>query len=355
MESLIKAVFQLGPVLCEDEVEQSHWEFLCNQLPVALSAQNKSSLSVRNASRKWELVSAYQKTVRRGNADLAKHLICGMVSLQEERQYMWKRICTTVCEDVGAGNPTLMKFVLAVSSVFTPSKMSGQQALDLWIWLTEMMACSDKSRLYCQFSILENCIKEGAVNAFGSTGHGFHVRQVLATPVGYQASTEGDKWLCKADWRGEGMASGPVRRVQIPGEMVQNGWNPPAVQSIAGLPDYAYDMHTSVGKGVCIKLCGHVQVKNVFNVETPKDKTKAVGYAMFFEEGGRIQAEWQDPQVTELEQRVVAEKHGLSYEAWKALRAAVAECLSTGYVNSAREKKVASLGYLVKNPGYDSH
>ncbi len=85
---------------------------------------------------------------------MAIHLAGGFLSFPTtELKYFWTRITCIVCEDVGAGDPELMDFVLACSQAFTPSV--GRQVLHrVWSFLTIEMCNTQKSRIYCQLSLL---------------------------------------------------------------------------------------------------------------------------------------------------------------------------------------------------------
>jgi hypothetical protein len=113
------------------------WLALCEQLGEydAVTAW----LEVTTVSRKWELVSAYQKSVRRGLTEMAEWLATGFVSLgSKEWAFCWRRICSTATEDVGYGDPELMNFVIACSTVYRVA--NGADVLrTVWLFLTRLM------------------------------------------------------------------------------------------------------------------------------------------------------------------------------------------------------------------------
>jgi hypothetical protein len=76
-----------------------------------------------NKERKWELVSAVQKSIRRGDKQVALRLISVMDSMPEEYAYFWRRLCVIACEDVGPADDTLSAFVVACSTIFPPRLM----------------------------------------------------------------------------------------------------------------------------------------------------------------------------------------------------------------------------------------
>jgi MgsA AAA+ ATPase C terminal len=75
-----------------------------------------------NKERKWELVSAFQKSIRRGDKQMALRLISAMDSMPEEYAYCWRRLCVIACEDVGPADDVLASFVVACATVFPPKK-----------------------------------------------------------------------------------------------------------------------------------------------------------------------------------------------------------------------------------------
>jgi hypothetical protein len=85
--------------------------------------------------RKWEVVSAYQKCVRRGSNDWAQQLVGAVLVFgPEQRRYFWTRITATACEDVGYADPELMRFVIVCAALFPPS--AGEQLTrHLWSFL----------------------------------------------------------------------------------------------------------------------------------------------------------------------------------------------------------------------------
>src|SRR5437016_8323 len=89
-----------------------------------------------DTERKWELVSAFQKSIRRGNKQVALRLISAMDSMPEECAYFWRRFCVIACEDVGPADDTLAVFVVACATVFSP-KRTGDKNYDVFCFLAE--------------------------------------------------------------------------------------------------------------------------------------------------------------------------------------------------------------------------
>src|SRR6266536_4280804 len=81
---------------------------------------------VLEKSRKWELVSAFQKSIRRADKRTALRLVSAMAGMPEEYAYFWRRICVIACEDVGPADDTLAKFVVACSTLFARKRARSE-------------------------------------------------------------------------------------------------------------------------------------------------------------------------------------------------------------------------------------
>jgi replication-associated recombination protein RarA len=77
------------------------WVSLCAKLR-DYQPPLKGSFAIEKR-RKWELVSAFQKSIRRGDKQIALRLISAMDTMPSEYGYFWRRLCVIACEDVGLG------------------------------------------------------------------------------------------------------------------------------------------------------------------------------------------------------------------------------------------------------------
>jgi hypothetical protein len=205
------------------------------------------------------------------------------------------------------------------------------------------MCKSQKSRIYCAYSIMENALtnKEQKYETFDKSEYGKKVRSVLLNP---KPLSKRDDWLLKNNWRAEGMLVGPIWHEALSPSMKTLEYQPPEPLLFKGLPDYAYDKHTRVGKKVCNRLCYPLHDFWMQNALVP-DKSEAVGWALFFEEGGLIQEELYSPEVSTLEGEVVAERYRLSWQGWCDLRFQVRLLVASGKVNDNRLSVLQNQGY----------
>lgn len=347
-------LLKLGEILVlpSQNEDFSDWSAMVEGVHSAVTTgDHHETLRLNNLNRKWEVVSAYQKSVRRGNTLLAENLISAMFSVPAERQYMIRRVCTVAAEDIGAGNPLLMKFVLAVSSVYTPSTLDNQQTRSLWQYLTRLLCESPKSRLYCQLSIMGEAIKnpERHYRLFDS-GLGAAVRDVSRTDQS-RSAINCTGWLAGAQWRAEGMALGPAWHQMLPEvarplTLSSICFNAPTM--LSALPEYCYDKHTQLGQQVIAKLCWTSDAKALFKQYPPVSKKDLLGWAMFFEEGGLIKDELKQTAISALEQRLAAERHGIPADGWLEARAIMAKLLDNGVVHDFRVEALKQRCYCYR-------
>src|SRR5713101_9412864 len=113
------------------DTASNRWVSLCTGLR---DYQAPCTSVAINKERKWELVSAFQKSIRRGDKQMALGLISAMDSMPEEYAYFWRRLCDIACEDVGPADDNLAAVGVACATVFTPKK-TGNKNYDLICFL----------------------------------------------------------------------------------------------------------------------------------------------------------------------------------------------------------------------------
>jgi hypothetical protein len=295
-----------------------------------------ASLTIKHVDRKWELVSAYQKTVRRGDTELALRLVSAMCSLPAELPYFWKRVCTTATEDVGAGDKDVMNFVVTCSMIYLPKKAADYQ-YKILCFLTEMMCETTRSRAYCSMSIIEGMLKAGVKPAMDQ-----QEKDLCNAIMGVQ---EKEGWAKKNNWRGETMLIFQLADYEL--KLANNFWKRPAPLMLKGLPNYAYDMHTRSGKmalgGVAAKYAPVVEFFAA--CPTLQNKAEVVGWAILFEEGLKIDEEELDIPLAYLEQKFIAAKFGWKFDKWMDFREIVRVALEKGEIDSFREWALSKQEY----------
>ena len=322
------------------EAPTERWLKLCDELrdyPLPTI-----DLKILEVERKWELVSAYQKAVRRGLSPLAGRLVGGFMSFEDkELSYFWRRVCTTACEDVGFGDIELMNFVIACSALITP-KVGRIALFRVWSFLTEKMCLAQKSRIYCQLSIIEGMIKEEKIPKNLDDWE----KGVLTCRGTSSQCSHKEYWAEKNNWRGEGMLKFQNRNLSLsPHQAKQKVWHPKEHKSLAGFPDFCYDMHTRVGKGLCIRMSGYPIFKEYFLKHPVTDKAMAIGWALFLAEGGLIESGLIDSKVSKLEMKFVALKMGWSVSVWIGFFLLMVDALAKEDVNRFRTRILSEKRY----------
>src|ERR1035438_3062473 len=80
------------------------WVLLCNALRQYDAPPGRLVLA---KERKWELVSALQKSIRRGEKEITLHLLSAIDGMPGQYGYFWRRLCVIACEDVGPADDVL--------------------------------------------------------------------------------------------------------------------------------------------------------------------------------------------------------------------------------------------------------
>jgi hypothetical protein len=323
-----------------EEEPSKRWMELCCRMQ---KHQHKiPPVSDLDPQRKWEFVSAYQKCVRRGLSDWAIRLLGGFQSIfssqPQEKSYFWKRIQTTACEDVGYGDTELMNFVLACSTAFTPSKVTDPQLMRIWSFLTKQTCNAQKSRVYCQLSIIEGMLKHSQKPATLDEWESALIHKIL-TPI---LDTPRQKWAKKNSWRGDGM----VHFQHLTFDVISGEDEIRPFEAIGGLPDFALDMHTRVGTRVLRFLSERFPFRQFLEKHRSKlGSGTTLGWSLFFCEGGKIEHRLYDPRLDLLEAKFIAHQFGWHLREWRRLVKLMEEVVADGTVNRLRKNVVACMPY----------
>jgi hypothetical protein len=317
------------------EAASNRWMSLCNGLRDYQAPCR--SLTI-NKERKWELVSAFQKSIRRGDKQTALRLISAMDSMPEEYAYFWRRLCVIACEDVGPADDLLACFVVACATVFLPKK-TGKENYDLFCFLTEQMCdLSARSRIYCSYGVIEPVAIRSELPELLVEDRPIvsAIMQRKATVLAPENPRQ--EWQRKNDWRAEGLLK--FVGLTLPLEMTTVQTPLPAHKIHFDLPSYCYDMHTRVGLEMLKRLVrgvpGTEDIKKLFQQNKITSAHTVLGEALFFMEGGRIRGELIYEPLSWLEQRVFAHQAGLPPDRWLELRALVDKALESGVIDRVR-------------------
>jgi len=311
------------------------WSCLCDALRQYEAPAERWNLA---RERKWELASALQKSIRRGDKSAALHVVAAIP--REEHAYFWRRLCVIACEDVGPADDVLAAFVVACSTVFPPRK-TGDENYRLFCFLTEQMcALPTRSRIYCSYGIIEPAAAKAGLPQLTVEDQAI-VEAIIKTREAVQApQNPWREWQKKNDWRAENL----LRYVglHLPLEMSEVQKPIPPSRILFDLPSYCLDMHTRVGLKVLQKLVrgvdGAESIREFLEENKVRNAHRALGEALFFVEGGRIKGELVYEPLCSLEQRVFAHKNRLGLDEWLHLRVLVEKALRTGIIDRVREE-----------------
>ena len=319
------------------EAASNRWMSLCTALR---DYRAPCRSLVINKERKWELVSAFQKSIRRGDKQVALRLISAMDSMPEEYGYFWRRLCVIACEDVGPGDDLLALFVVACATVFPPKK-TGSKNYDLLCFLAgQMCDLSARSRIYCSYGVIEPVAIRSELPELAVED-----RPIVAAIMQRKAAVQAPEnplreWQKKNDWRAEGLLK--FVGLTLPMKMTTVQAPVPPYKMLFDLPCYCFDTHTRVGRAMLKRLVlgvkGAEGIKELFQQNRIKSAHLALGGVLFFEEGGRIQGELIYEPLCSLEQRVFAHQFRLSLDIWSELRVLVGKAVQEGIVDRVREE-----------------
>ncbi len=260
--------------------------------------------------------------------------------MPEEYAYLWRRLCVIACEDVGPADDTLAAFVVACSTVFPPKK-TGNKNYDLLCFLAEQMCdLSTRSRIYCSYGVIEPAAMKSELPELRAEDKPI-VSAIMQRKAAVQTPTSTwQEWQRKNDWRAEGLLR--FVGLRLPLGMITVQTPLPPYKMLFDLPSYCYDMHTRVGLAMLKRLVQGVEgaegIRELFQRNKIKGTHRAVGMALFFVEGGRIEGELIYEPLCNFEQRLFAHQYGLALKMWLELRVLVEKALAEGVIDRVREE-----------------
>ena len=319
----------------------SRWVELCEQLST-YSRQHEARHFP--SVRKWELVSALQKAIRRGDRSVAMQLIAMIEGTTGESSYFWRRLPVIACEDIGIGDSDLTVFTVACSQTFTPVK-SKAVLFDVFAFLVgKLCSTPNLSRTACDLACIESNLRADSKQPLANLADEILIAAIesrnreLTLP-----DTSWRRWQRKNDWRGSQLLR--FHEMNLPFPLLSRHTSLPPFRMIQGLPNYCYDMYTRVGRTVLHSLlsgvAGAERIRNLLSEPGVCEPLLAAGEALFFEEGGLLQDEVGYECVADLNQRLFANQFGLGMERWQELRAHMRAAIQLGIVDTLREKEVS--------------
>lgn len=254
-------------------------------------------LTLKNENRKWEMVSAIQKGIRRGETVKALRLASALTKhpSHDVYSYLWRRLVVTAMEDVGIPNKELMAIVFLCCDVFSKKSMMAEGA-DVALWLTEALSTAAvKDRSICDLGVIDYVLKEMGDRAYeeatweGMDEERMVVMQKVLDKEPAHAMDAIDTYLAADAWKTQEMnlvyplvwdfAGDPQDWTALSDDYVV-----PEVRVIAGLDSYAYDMHTRSGQEAIRVFSNKPVVKAQFSDMPNVDRTKVLRWILFYVE-----------------------------------------------------------------------
>jgi hypothetical protein len=314
----------------------SRWVAICEKMLEYVAPQTGLTM---DRERKWELVSALQKAIRRGDKEIALHVISAMDSMPADYAHFWRRLCVIAFEDVGPGDDVLATFVVVCSTIFTPKK-AGAMNYGLFCFLTEQMCeLSHRSHIYCSYAVISDAAANSQLPEPTGSDKAI-VSAILQREAAVSHSvSEWRRWQKKNDWRTAGLLKFAELDISQERSVVQVPLT--SFRMLYGLPSYCYDVYTRVGLETLRRLIrgaeGTEGIRDLFRRYPVRGANKALGEALFYAEGGRIRGELVYDSLTDLEQRVFSQRFHLPHRVWVSLRDLALEAVELGVVDRVRE------------------
>jgi hypothetical protein len=318
------------------QVAQLSWRTLCEELAAYRWTGTSQPFPF---ARKWELASALQKCIRRGDGNGSRELIAMIAGTGPERTYFWRRLPVIACEDVGSGAFELTRFVVACSRTFTPKKSKDVLMTVLAFLVEKLCEASERSRTACSLACIAELAAKGNVpdhsepedeEIFASL-----TRRALLLD---RPDSAWRQWQRTNDWRGARLLRFLDFQLPFPVESVEG--LPSACSQLHGLPSYSYDLYTRAGREMLRQLlsgpAGAEDVRKILQSPRVKDPLIAAGEALFFAEGGYVKDEQAYACVNDLTQRLFAARFGLSTTKWEQLRGAMNRAIKSGTIDRLR-------------------
>jgi len=313
------------------------WLCLCSLLSECQGPSGKFRI---DKERKWEVVSALQKSIRRAEKSTALRVIAATQEMPEEYAYFLRRICVIACEDIGPGDDTVVKFVLACATLFSTQEPSPDHFRVLNFLTVQLCELSVRSRISCTYEIVSDAARNSALPPLNSEEKAI-VDAILQQKRSIAASTTRIReWQKRQNWRTAGLLS--YLGFSIPLESQVKTDPLPASRSLFDLPSYCYDMYTRIGLSVLRRLVAGVpgaeSIRDFFQQNAVPTPHKVLGEALFTVEGGREKSELFYPALSLLEQRVFAHRFRLRFDDWLRLCDLTLEALGRGIIDNIREE-----------------
>ncbi len=325
------------PERCFGEPALQKWVYLCS----SLSTYQAPSLNFPiEKGRKWELVSALQKAIRRADKATTLKLISGIASMPEEYAYFWRRMCVIACEDIGPADDTLVSFTIACATVFSRKSLGAENHRLLCFLAEQMCDLPTRSRVCCSFEIVSLAVEKRALPSLGPEDRVILDAIARQKAAVHAANTPLYEWQKKHNWRTEGLLR--FVGLELPLEKEVRSEPVPHCRTISELPNYCYDMHTRIGLSVLRRLAHGVPEAQAIRDFFQRNKTnaphRALGEALFTVEGGREKDELVYPSLCSLEQRISAYQYGLPFHQWLRLCDLTLKALEDGVIDRLREE-----------------
>lgn len=260
-------------------------------------------LCLKNTERRWEVVSAWQKAVRRGDTEQALRLVSAVVSGEdwESIKLLWRRIGVTAIEDVGLANLPLVALCLAMGALYSKIAYRAVSPHKAMEFLSIKLCSGVKDRTFNNLLLL---------NYYGE-----HVNKLPPLMFSWYSDLKPKeeypedplhKFIFSMSWATEGLGKVIVDAVNLGKDSSEvEVFDAQPYGLVKGIPEYAYDMHTRTGKhAIAIVAKKNVALAEVCAKFGIENKSGALGWLVFYKEGVVFDKLLKVPRMQELQELV---------------------------------------------------
>jgi hypothetical protein len=296
--------------------------------------QPEHSVSLRDKNRVYRVSSALQKCIRRGLPEQAVYYAQAIYN-SSEQDYLWRRLPIIALEDVGIADIKLCAAVLHFCR-FASVRVQVGSKWGLSV-LVDLLARGNKSRTLCDLmcSVLfaktlpeQSIAKQSAMDMItwgfkADMGHPAHnwwpveKREDMVAAVQKQFGPAAAYCMYAGSKKSVSNLHAPIRLAMQGAEsdhtetyVIDKSSEVRDLEMIKGIPDWAFDQHTSEGKRAIAHVCKSSKVLAEFAKTHASVTSEQLGMVLFQVESALLDRQVASPWILEVQHLNDAE------EAW---------------------------------------
>lgn len=283
------------------------------------------NIKVKNKRRKWEIASALQKAVRRGDRELMMKLVSAISTVPEWYAYFLRRTCVILAEESGPMNMGTLEYACLLYPIAAKKDLlDGKSFAGIMLSLLMMAIEKEKARDLCSLELISIYAKDSGIET-----------EWEKSLIEIMQKSEFSEWGKKLN----SLTSDLFGWLTVPAgtfdglfdEQTKLSQELKTARLIGGLPEYAYDMHTRVGRRAINEFAMQKVAKEfpVLKGYCGENFVKLVQLCVFYGEGVLFDREQTCLPLKEFEHKVMFGNLGVEAELGEQIVGVVQEDLET--------------------------